>query len=126
MTMKTETNNRLFTSELEESLKDYPLYSQDNLKCNAVCVLLFRLGKVRWYILEGEKRNDDITLYGIVVGLCETEYGYISLNDLSQVSLDASKYGLGTLYVEQDTNFKQSEIGKIEDDELQSFLSNLY
>ena len=126
MTMKTETNNRLFTSELEESLKDYPLYSQDNLKRNAVCVMVFRLGKVRWYILEGEKRNEDFTLYGIVVGLCETEYGYISLNELSQVSLDASRFGLGTLYVEQDTNFKPCTIGEIEDDELQSFLSNLY
>ena len=124
--MMTETNNRFVTSKFEESLKDYPLYSQDNLKSNAVCVMVFRLGKVRWYILEGEKRNEDFTLYGIVVGLCETEYGYISLNELSQVSLDASKFGLGTLYVEQDTNFKPCEIGKIEDDELQSFLSNLY
>ena len=124
--MKTETNNRFVTSDLEESLKDYPLYSQDNLKRNAVCVMVFRLGKVRWYILEGEKRNEDFTLYGIVVGLCETEYGYISLNELSQVSLDASRFGLGTLYVEQDTNFKPCTIGEIEDDELQSFLSNLY
>lgn len=124
--MITETQNRFMTSSLEETLKDYPLYSQDNRKRNAVCLMLFTIGNVRWYILEGEKTNNDFILYGIVVGLCETEYGYISLNELSQVSMDANKYGLGTLYVEQDLNFKPCAIGEIEDEELQSFLSSLY
>lgn len=31
--------------------------------------MLFTLGNIRWYILEGEKTNNDFTLYGIVVGL---------------------------------------------------------
>lgn len=124
--MITETQNRFMTSILEETLKDYPLYSQDNRKRNAVCLMLFTIGNVRWYILEGEKTNNDFTLYGIVVGLCETEYGYISLNELSQVSMDANRFGLGTLYVERDLNFKPRAIGEIEDEELQSFLSSLY
>lgn len=124
--MITETKNRFMTSSLEETLKDYPLYSQDNRKRNAVCLMLFTIGNVRWYILEGEKTNNDFTLYGIVVGLCETEYGYISLNELSQVSMDANRFGLGTLYVERDLNFKPRAIGEIEDEELQSFLSSLY
>ena len=124
--MIAETQNRFMTSSLEETLKDYPLYSQDNRKRNAVCLMLFTIGNVRWYILEGEKTHDDFTLYGIVVGLCETEYGYISLNELSQVSMDANRLGLGTLYVEQDLNLKPCAIGEIEDVELQSFLSNLY
>ena len=124
--MITETQNRFMTSSLEETLKDYPLYSQDNRKRNAVCLMLFTIGNVRWYILEGEKTNNGFTLYGIVVGLCETEYGYISLNELSQVSMDANRYGLGALYVEQDLNFKPCAIGDIDDDELQSFLSSMY
>ena len=95
-------------------------------KRNAICLMLFTLGNIRWYILEGEKTNNDFTLYGIVVGLCETEYGYISLNELSQVSIDANRIGLGKLYVEQDLNFKPCAIGEIQDKELQSFLSSLY
>ena len=124
--MITETQNRFMSSSLEETFKDYPLYSQDNRKRNAICLMLFTLGNIRWYILEGEKTNNDFTLYGTVVGLCETEYGYISLNELSQVSIDANRIGLGKLYVEQDLNFKPCAIGEIQDKELQSFLSSLY
>lgn len=124
--MITETQNRFMSSSLEETFKDFPLYSQDNRKRNAICLMLFTLGNIRWYILEGEKTNNDFTLYGIVVGLYETEYGYISLNELSQVSIDANRMGLGKLYVEQDLNFKPCAIGEIQDEELQSFLSSLY
>ena len=124
--MITETQNRFMSSSLEETFKDFPLYSQDNRKRNAICLMLFTLGNIRWYILEGEKTNNDFTLYGIVVGLYETEYGYISLNELSQVSIDANRIGLGKLYVEQDLNFKPCAIGEIQDKELQSFLSSLY
>ena len=124
--MITETQNRFMSSSLEETFKDFPLYSQDNRKRNAICLMLFTLGNIRWYILEGEKTNNDFTLYGIVVGLCETEYGYISLNELSQVSIDTNRIGLGKLYVEQDLNFKPCAIGEIQDNELQSFLSSLY
>ena len=36
-------------------------------------------------------------LFGIVVRLMEDEYGYISLNELSDVELDLSVQGLGKL-----------------------------
>ena len=40
-------------------------------------------------------------LFGIVVGLMEDEYGYVSLNELSDVELDLSAQGLGKLQVRQ-------------------------
>ena len=40
-------------------------------------------------------------LFGIVVGLMEDEYGYISLNELSDVELDLSAQGIGKLQVRQ-------------------------
>ena len=79
---------RLMTPQLEEALKGYPLYSQDGKGKEAVCRAIFALGAVRWFILEGEKEGNDTILYGIVVGLAEDEYGYISLNELSEVELD--------------------------------------
>lgn len=39
------------------------------------------IGNARWYILEGQRENDDFVLFGIVVGLAETEYSYISANE---------------------------------------------
>ncbi len=65
----TKFNNRLITSELTVALSGYPLYSQDEKKKDAICIAVFYLGNIRWYILEGQPEGDDFTLYGIVTGL---------------------------------------------------------
>ena len=88
------------TTQLAEALEGYPLYSQDGKGKEAVCRAVFALGPVRWFILEGN-RDEDVILFGIVVGLMEDEYGYISLNELSDVELDLSAQGIGKLQVRQ-------------------------
>lgn len=45
------------TTQLEEALKGYPLYSQDGKGKDAICRAIFALGGVRWFILEGEKKE---------------------------------------------------------------------
>ena len=122
--MATDYNNRLITPDLEKSMKDYPLYSQDSKKKDALCIAVFFIGSARWYILEGQREYDDFVLFGIIVGLAETEYGYISAN--ASVALDASKYGLGTIMVEQEKAFQPCKLSAIQDGELQSFLNRLY
>lgn len=122
----TKFNNRLITPELAEVLGSYPLYSQDAKKKDAVCLALFSLGNIRWYIMEGQQEGNDFTLYGIVVGLHETEYGYLSANEMASITYDASQYGLGTLQIEQGKDFKPCTLAEIKDAELQAFLSNLY
>lgn len=114
------------TPELAESLKNYPLYAQDGRKKDALCVALFSIGRARWYILEGQPEGNDFILYGVTAGLQEVEYGYISANELSSVSVDASAYGLGTLRVEQDKTFVPCQLADIEDEEIQTFLTRLY
>ena len=66
--MAKDFNNRLITPELEKAMQDYPLYSQDSKKKDAVCIAVFFIGNARWYILEGQRENDDFVLFGIVVG----------------------------------------------------------
>ncbi|GAA6460231.1 hypothetical protein K210099B7_19170 [Bacteroides xylanisolvens] len=122
----TKLNNRLVTPELREALSDYPLYSQDAKGKDALCIAVFHLGNIRWYIMEGQPEGDDFTLYGIVVGLHETEYGYMSASEMADVTYDASKYGLGLLKIEQDRSFKSCALREVKDKELQSFLSRLY
>lgn len=126
MTMATDYNNRLITPDLEKAMKDYPLYSQDSKKKDALCIAVFFIGNARWYILEGQREYDDFVLFGIIVGLAETEYGYISANEMASVALDASKYGLGTIMVEQEQAFQPYKLSAIQDGELQSFLNRLY
>ena len=89
-------HNRLVTPEIQKALAAYPLYSQDSKGKDAVCVAVFYLGSMRWYILEGQQEGSDFTFYGIVAGLYETEYGYISANELASITYDARKYVRGT------------------------------
>lgn len=118
--------NRLMTPELEQALSDSPLYSQDDKQKDAVCHAIFSISNVRWYVLEGEKESDDFTMFGIVAGLQATEYGYMSLNEMAGVSLDARSYGLGIMTVEQDKEFEPCKLADIQDGELQRFLSEMY
>lgn len=118
--------NRLVTPELEKAIKDYPLYSQDSKEKDAVCIAMFSIGSAKWYVLEGQETENDLTLYGIVVGLFESEYGYFSINEMSQITIDASRFGLGRLYIEQKRDFETCRLSEIEDEELQRFLSRMY
>ena len=106
--MAKDFNNRLITPELEKAMQDYPLYSQDSKKKDAVCIAVFFIGNARWYILEGQRENDDFVLFGIVVGLAETEYSYISANEMASVELDATQFGLGIVRVEHVSFLKSS------------------
>ena len=114
---------RLMTTQLAEALEGYPLYSQDGKGKEAVCRAVFALGSVRWFILEGNREDDDVILFGIVIGLMEDEYGYISLNELSDVELDLSAQGLGKLQVRQQQNFQPVPLKQIQDSRLQEFLA---
>ena len=76
--------------------------------------------------MEGQQEGSDFTLYGIMAGLHETEYGYMSANEMAGITYDGSKYGLGTLRIEQDKDFTPCELANIKDAELQAFLSQLY
>ena len=111
------------TTQLAEALEGYPLYSQDGKGKEAVCRAIFALGSVRWFILEGNREDDDVILFGIVVGLMEDEYGYISLNELSDVEFDLSAQGLGKLQVWQQVNFEPVPLKLIRNSRLQDFLA---
>ena len=54
----TQFNNRLITPELTEALSSYPLYSQDAKKKDALCIAVFYLGNIRWYIMEGQQEGN--------------------------------------------------------------------
>ena len=60
--------NRLITPQLMEALKKYPLYSQESKGGEAVCVAVFQIGRIRWYILEGQQEGDDFVLFAVVCG----------------------------------------------------------
>ena len=56
----------------------------------------------------------------------ETETAWDACNEMASITIDASKYGLGILQVEQDKEFEPCKLSAIKDAELQEFLAHLY
>lgn len=118
--------SRLITPTLEERQKYYPLYSQDGMGKDAVCVAVFFIGHVRWFVLEGQTEGNDTTLFTIVCGLQETEYGYTSVNEMDNVKVDNYKYGVDENFqIEQLDGFKPIKLKNIPDEDLQAFIQRM-
>ena len=116
-------DNRLITGQLAEQLTKYPLYSQDGLGKAAICIGILELANIKWYVLEGQQEGNDYTPFTIVAGLAETEHGYPSANGLARIQVAGSKYGLGTLQVQQQIGFKPIALSSISDSRVKQFLS---
>ena len=119
--------NRLLTSELMETLANYPLYSQEHKKvCDLQAVALFRIGNIRWYILEGNAEGDRFTFFTLVCGMSDCpELGYTDAGELASIAVDASRYGLPgiLLTVERAEDFTHCRLIDIEDEEVQKYVA---
>ena len=119
--------NRLLTPELLEALANYPLYSQENKKvCDLQAVALFRIGSIRWYVLEGNAEGDRFTFFTLVCGMgYESELGYTDAGELSGIAVDASRYGMPgiTLKVERVEDFKPCRLADIEDEDVKNYVA---
>ena len=119
--------NRLLTPELLEALANYPLYSQENKKvCDLQAVALFRIGSIRWYVLEGNAEGDRFTFFTLVCGMAEdAELGYADAGELASIAVDASRYGLQgiTLTVERVEDFKPCRLADIDDQDVQNYVA---
>lgn len=119
--------NKLITPQFMEAIKNFPLYSQEEKGKDAICVAVFTIGHIRWFVLEGQTEENDFMLFTIVCGLCETEYGYVSANELEKIEIDGSKYGINDkFHVCQVKGFTPTKLKNIQDNELRSFLHRLY
>ena len=119
--------NRLLTSELLEELASYPLYSQEHKKvCDLQSVALFRIGSIRWYVLEGNAEGDRFTFFTLVCGMgYESELGYTDAGELAGIAVDASRYGMPgiTLTVERVEDFNPFRLAEIEDEDVKNYVS---
>lgn len=116
--------SRLITAELEKCFAEYPLYKQDGLGKEAICVCCFYIGNIRWYVLEGQHENNDFIIFGIVIGMGETEYGYASIKEMEEITI---KHPLlhTPLHIEQHPSICNVPIGCINDKELKDFLTRI-
>ena len=113
---------KLVTKEIERRVKQYPLYSQDGKKKDAVAVAKFFLpiSSWTWYMLEADLQEG--IAFGIVInGSGEGEYGYFSLNELQDMKVTKFQ-----LTVERDIYFEPTKLSDIENEYLQKFLDRMY
>ena len=105
------------TQEIEQKLKDYPLYSQDGKGDDAQVVVKYfnPVGAGTWYVLEGEKQeNGDYLFFGFVE-LLEAEYGYFSLSELQNIQIPLRINGeiVDTVGIERDLYSELRTIGEM-------------
>lgn len=97
----------LMTEEIQKILP--PLYSQEEVE-DPICVLKYFTPDAgwTWYIVEGEKQENDWLFFSKVISpICpEGELGYVKLSELKSV-----RGGLG-LPVERDLYFDPKPIGQ--------------
>lgn len=77
---------KLLTKAIEKQLAKYPIYSQDGKggKAQVICKFFNPCGSQTWYILEGEKQDDDYILFALLDNMGEREYGYVFDNFFSR------------------------------------------
>ncbi|MCQ2087451.1 MAG: DUF2958 domain-containing protein [Bacilli bacterium] len=75
---------QLMTSELENKLKEFKLYSQEGKGKQAKVIAHYFLANMDWYVLEGNKEGEDFRFFGITDFHNDfgPEYGYFMLSDL--------------------------------------------
>ena len=118
--------NRLLTNELVKAFESHQLYSQDEKGVKAVCICVFQIGNIKWYVLEGQKEGDDFIIYSIVVGMGDTEYGYASLNEMEQIQVKTGLASFPVAKIIQDKSFQPQMLKDIKDEKLQTFLHRMY
>ncbi|MBF0264126.1 MAG: DUF2958 domain-containing protein [Gammaproteobacteria bacterium] len=100
--------NRLINSEFIQLFENYPISSQENTSDPLVIAKLFdAFGSATWYLTEFNPINH--IAFGYVTGLMEDEWGYVSLDELSEIELS----NLGVPRIEQDLYFTQQRFSKL-------------
>ena len=73
---------RLMTKEIEKKIPPMDSVNSDNPK---IVVMFFDpISSWTWYVIEGEKQENDWLFFGYVKGF-ENELGYFGLNELQSV-----------------------------------------
>ena len=76
---------KLITEEFEELFRDYPLYSQEEVKDPLIVAKLFDpCGSASWYLLEYDPVEK--IAFGYVTGMAADELGYISLIEMESIT----------------------------------------
>ncbi len=90
---------KLLTTKLKEALAQHPLGSTTVNLRNALCIAVFCVGPIRWYVFEGsECGTKDYLLSVIVTNWIEDEVGMVSIQELQDLTTNPMIYLLSRPY----------------------------
>lgn len=110
-TKERKNKMELWTKEIEQKAKEYPIGSQDGKGENAIVLVKYfnAFGSGDWIITEAEQQEDgDWLLFGYC-HICEWEWGYVMLSEIlnTKVSVLGCKFPLERdLYVKENATVK--------------------
>jgi hypothetical protein len=96
---------KIVTEEFELLFKDYPLYSQEQIKDPLVIAKLFDpCGSATWFLTEYDPKEKRAFCY--VTGMVADEWGYTSITELESIQ---RPFGLT---IERDLYFVQKRLSE--------------
>lgn len=114
---------KLLTTKLKETLDQHPLGSTTGNLGNALCIAVFCVGPIRWYVFEGsECGTNDYLLSVVVTNWIEDEVGMVSIQELQDLTINPMIYLLsrpfnnGLMQAMPLQDFKPCRLKDIKDD----------
>lgn len=90
---------KLLTKQLRRALDQHPLGSSKCELEDALCLAVFCVGPIRWYIFEGsECESGDYLMSVVVTNWIEDEVGMVSIQELQDLSTNPMIYLLSRPY----------------------------
>lgn len=77
----------LSKKDIDELTAKYPLYSQDGKRGDALVLYHLFIGSADWYVTEGSREGDTVTLFGLVNMGGTVEMGYFSLAEMESIKV---------------------------------------
>ena len=101
MYTEDKTIMRLWNKQLESKAKKYPLYSQESKGLDSIVLVKYfnPYGAGTWLITEAERQHNGDWLFFGYCHLTEWEWGYVTLSELMQLTVNA--FGC-RLHIERD------------------------
>ena len=123
----------LSKKEIDELTAQYPLYSQDSKDGDTLALYHLFIGSADWYVTEGSREGDTVTLFGLVNMGGNVEMGYFSLAEMEsiKVSINVEIDGDGQgeteffAYIEKDRYFRPTKLKDLKGERVRDWLESV-
>lgn len=126
----------LSKKDIDELTAKYPLYSQEDKGGDALALYHLFIGSADWYVTEGSREGDGVTLFGLVNMGGNVELGYFSLSEMESIKVPVPVHingddenGGGKMeifaYIEKDLYFEPTKLKDLKGEHVRDWLARM-